>query len=41
VFVPDDDAFKDFRDKSGSTIEAFLTPDSRSWAILANHVVRG
>jgi len=40
VFVPDDDAFKDFREKSGLTIEEFLaSPDTR--AILANHAIPG
>jgi len=40
VFVPDDDAFKDFREKSGLTIEEFLaSPDAR--AILANHANPG
>jgi hypothetical protein len=41
VFVPDDEYLVDFVvTKSGSTVEAFLA-SSDSWAILANHIVRG
>ena len=41
VFVPDDEYLVDFVvTKSGTTVEAFLA-SSDSWAILANHVVRG
>jgi hypothetical protein len=41
VFVPDDEYLIDFVvAKSGSTLDAFLA-SSDSWAILANHIVRG